>query len=179
VKKEAERGDAGDWKLHIVPVHHYAVLLAEKTGADKEVVEVAAYLHDYGRLKFGPENHHETGAREAENILKKLGCDQAFISHVKNCILTHRSMAGETPASLEAKIISTADAMVHYDTIPWLLQVRLRENDGNLKEAVEWVLEKVERGWKNKILLPEAKEMTRAKYEAAKLLLESALKWLD
>jgi hypothetical protein len=53
------------------------------------------------------------------------------------------------------------------------------EKTGSLKEAIEWVLNKVKMGWENKMLVPEAREMVKDKYEAARLLLETNLKYLD
>mgnify|MGYP000114837100 CR=1 FL=1 len=178
VKAEIEKSDTPEqYKLHFVPVFEYSMKLAEITRANKEVVELAAWLHDLGRVKFGPENHHKTGAVEAEKILREFGYPEEITEHVKECILTHRSMEGENPRTIEAKIIASADAMAHYDTIPWLLIVRFKKT-GNLKESVEWVLEKVNRGWEKKIFIPEAREMIKEKYKAAKLLLESTLKYI-
>ena len=180
VKREAERsGSPGQFSLHIVPVHDYAVKLAGITGADMEVVELAAWLHDLTRIKIGPEDHHRTGAEEAVKILKGLGFPDKTISHVRDCILTHRSVErDEPPKTIEAKIVATADAMAHYDTIPMLIVYKFGKT-GSLKEAIEWVLAKVNRGWESKMLIPEAREMVKDKYEAARLLLETTLKYLE
>ncbi len=168
------------WGLHFVPVRNYSVKLAELTGADAEVVELAAWLHDLGRVKYGTtENHHLTGAEEARKILKKLGYPEKTIKHVEDCILTHVCEEGmKRPQTIEARITASADAMVHYDTIPWLLSVSFKKHKGDIKQSVEWVLEKVNRGWEKKILVPEGKKMVEDKYKAARLLLESTLKLL-
>ncbi len=168
------------WELHFVPVRNYSVELAKATGADVEVVELAAWLHDLGRAKYSTtENHHKTGAEEARKILKKLGYPEKTIKQVEGCILTHVCEKGmPQPLTIEAKIISSADAMAHYDTIPWLLSVSIKNHNGDLKASVEWVLEKVNRGWEKKILVPEGKKMVEEKYRAAKLMLESTLKLL-
>jgi len=48
-------------------------MLTSKTGADEEIVEIAALLHDIASIKYNDvENHHISGAKEAERILKKL-----------------------------------------------------------------------------------------------------------
>ena len=57
VKKECEK-DNWSWDYHMVSVVKYAHQLAEKLGADKEIVEISAWLHDITRLKGDPENHH-------------------------------------------------------------------------------------------------------------------------
>ena len=38
------------WPYHIIPVVGHSLFLAKKLGADKEAVELAAYLHDYSSL---------------------------------------------------------------------------------------------------------------------------------
>ena len=166
-----------DYSLHFVPIRDYAVKLAEITGADKEVVELAAWLHDLGRVRAGTaESHHVTGAQEARNIMKNLGYPEKTIKHVEDCILEHTCEPGlPQPKTLESRIVSSADAMAHYDTIPWLLSVSLRKHGGDMKQSVAWVLEKVNRGWEKKILIPEGKKIVEEKYKAAKLLLESTL----
>jgi predicted metal-dependent HD superfamily phosphohydrolase len=180
VKKELDKsGSPGQFSLHIVPVRDYAVKLADIAKADREVVELAAWLHDLTRITIGSKDHHKTGAEEAGKILRGLGYPEKTISHVRDCILTHRSMERDgPPQTIEAKIIASADAMAHYDTIPMLVVYKFGKT-GSLKEAIEWVLEKVNRGWENKILLPEARGMVKDKYEAARLLLETNLKYLD
>ena len=176
VKGELEKHNKLDWyDLHFIPVHKYAMMLAEITGANKEVVELAVWLHDLGKIKSGPKDHHKTGAKEAEKVLRDFGYPESTIEHVKDCILTHR-VRDELPQTKEAKVLSSADSMSHYDTIPWLLDGFLKVT-GDLKISLEKVLEKVNRGWEKKILIPEGKEMVKQKYEASKLLIESTLKY--
>ena len=127
-----------DFKYHIIPVVKNALLLAKKLNADREVVEVAAYLHDIGRAKnwkdielLGNKNftgdeilkkiisdkHHLLGAEEAKKILLDLGYDNSFIKKVEHCILTHRGRVDPNPETEEAKIVSSADAMSHFDCL--------------------------------------------------------------
>lgn len=61
------------WFYHILPTVRCAKMLTSKTGADEEIVEIAALLHDIASIKYNDvENHHISGAKEAERILKKL-----------------------------------------------------------------------------------------------------------
>ena len=166
-----------NWEMHIKPVLHYALKLADIKKADKEVLEVSVYLHDLGTILYGNDDHHETGARDAEKLLTKLGVEKDFIEQVKHCILTHRASKEMKPKTIEAEILKTADAMAHYDAIPWLIKIGLHNTQGDLKGSIKWVLDKVNRNWEKKILFPEAKEMVKEKYEAAKLLLEAALRY--
>jgi uncharacterized protein len=179
LKSETENSDSHEqYKLHLVPVVEYSKKLAEIENADKEVTELAAWLHDIGRIRYGPKDHHITGANDAEKILRDLGYPQKVINHVKDCILTHRCDKGEMPKTMEAKIIASADAMAHFETIPWLITTRFRKMN-DIKEVLEWVLKKVNRGWEEKILVPEGKEMIKEKYKASKIILESTLHYLN
>ncbi|MBU4086501.1 MAG: HD domain-containing protein, partial [Nanoarchaeota archaeon] len=78
-----EKYEEGDFKYHISAVVKNAMLLANKLKADKDVVEMAAYLHDMARSlnrddvkEFVNENeHHIEGAKQSEIFLKELGYD--------------------------------------------------------------------------------------------------------
>src|SRR3989344_35189 len=89
-KKETNYFGYGIWTHHILHVVKYAKLLAKKIGADEEVVELAALLHDYASVKDYAlyKDHHVNGARLAEEVLKKYKYPK--IEPVKECILTHR-----------------------------------------------------------------------------------------
>jgi uncharacterized protein len=176
VKDICEKDGKMQWEMHVTPVLDNAMRLAKMLNADKKVVEISVYLHDIARLKGKP-NHEIEGAKMAEKILSKLGYPKPFIEKVRYCILNHRSSFKECK-TLEAKILNSADAMAHFDNIPWMFWVAIREEKKELKDAFEWVDKKVDKGWNNKIQLPEAREIARPKYEAAKLLLDSSRGYL-
>ena len=83
------------WNFHLLPVIKNAIMLAEKYGADKDVVEVAAIFHDYADLLdfANRENHHIMGAELAEAVLSQDGFEQEFIDKVKLCIKNHRGQS--------------------------------------------------------------------------------------
>jgi len=178
VKKECIEQDPiyqQDWKYHVSLVAKYSKLLAERTGADAELAELGALLHDIGRIRFGPENHEITGANEAEKILKDLNCPKETIAEIRHCIESHRGSGTVKPKTKVAQIIANADAMAHFDAIPFLLQVALKNENGDIEKAVSWVHDKIERDWNKKMTLPEAKEIMKEKYEAIKLLLGATM----
>ena len=168
VKDEA---DEDDWKDHIVPVVNYAKKLAKILEVDMEIVELAALLHDIGRLKFGGKDHDITGVPEAEKILKEHDYPQDVIDEVKHCIESHRGSKNIPPRTIIAKIITNADAMAHFDAIPTFFYWRSKKD--SFEEAFKWVDEKIERDWNKKLTLPEAREMMEEKYKAIKLILDS------
>ncbi len=168
VKNAAEEGD---WKYHIVPVASYAKKLARILKVDEEITELAALLHDIGRIKFGPENHEITGVPEAEKILKEHNYPQDVIDEVKHCIESHRGSKDIPPRTIIAKIVANADAMAHFDVFPVFFY--LRSKDSSFEDAIKWAYEKLDHDWKKKLTLPEARKMMEEKYKAIKLILDS------
>jgi HD superfamily phosphodiesterase len=96
-KNETNHFGYGIWKYHIVNVVRFSKELAVRTGANAEIVEIAALLHDYAAIKdySMAVNHHVRGAREADALLKRLGYPDDKIEQVKTCIYCHR---GQLPA---------------------------------------------------------------------------------
>ncbi len=176
VRPAFEKGLDGFWEHHIVLVHKYAVLLAERLHADREVCELAAYLHDYGRvmLPARKDEHHLTGAGLAKEVLEGFGYAPDTVAHVQACIRTHRGSVDLAPATVEARIVANADAMAHIDAVPWFLHLRFTKGD-DPDAAAAWVRAKLERDWTKKLTLPEARVMVKEKYAAAKLLLDATL----
>ena len=184
------RYEKGDWQYHIKPVVKNALLLAKKLNADKEVVEISAYLHDIGRAHrrkkfleeqkkfFSSNEHHITGAEETREILQKLNYDEEFIKKVEHCVLAHRGRREPNPETLEAEIIACADAMAHFDTFPELMALFFKTTD-SFEEAINGIDQKMNRDWNKKLILPEAKKIVEVKYKAIKLLLNSTKEYLN
>ena len=103
-----------DWD-HTERVLNVSLHIAEKEGADKEIVTLAAILHDIGRgdefNSAGTLCHAEIGAEMAMNILKKCGLENEKINKIVHCIETHRFRNKKKPLSLEAKVIYDADKL--------------------------------------------------------------------
>jgi uncharacterized protein len=161
-----------DYRYHLLPVVEYAQKLAEICDANREVVELSAWLHDIGRIKFGPKNHQLTGAKEAERILRQFGYSDEIIEQVKHCILAHRGSGSIQPQTLEAKVVATADALAHFDMFLPLLTAMGKRGKGKNDKIYGWLYEKIERDWSKKILIPEAIKIAEEKYGAIKLLLD-------
>ncbi len=104
------------WKHHICHVVKYSKVLAEKLGADIEIAELGALLHDIGIVKYGKEDHEITGVAEAERILKSVGYPQNVIDEVKHCVESHRGSKDIKPRTITAKIVANADAMAHFES---------------------------------------------------------------
>lgn len=103
-----------DWD-HTERVRALAKMIARKEKADMVIVEVAALLHDIKRTEemLGGDKfcHALEGAKEAEKVLNRLGCDKNFVAAVRHCIEAHRYRNSVKPKSLEAKVLSDADKL--------------------------------------------------------------------
>lgn len=173
-----ERFEESDWKYHVLPVVKYAKKLAKKYKADKEVVELAALLHDIGRVNIKyDEKHHIVGVPEAEKILKKFNYPEKVIKEVKHVVESHRTGKGPKPRTMIAKIVANADAMAHFDILPVFFWWRKSRKGYTFEETVNWVKNKIENDWKKKITLAEAKRISKRGYEASKSILDSLNKY--
>ncbi len=158
------------FEYHFRPMVGYALALADELGGDKEIIELAAWLHDIGSIMFGREDHHLTGARVAEEKLKELDYPPEKIELVKNCILHHRGSQKIPGNTVEEKIVADADALSSFDNIGGLFKAAFIYEKLDQKEAMRTVREKLENKW-NQLSFPAAKEMVHPKYEAMKILL--------
>jgi len=43
---------------HFLPVYEYAMILAEEFNANKEILGIAAWMHDIGSIIHGRKKHH-------------------------------------------------------------------------------------------------------------------------
>jgi HD superfamily phosphodiesterase len=163
----------GIWSHHIVHVVAHGRALSATLGADAEIVEVAALLHDYAGIKdacLAPE-HHLHGVQEAERLLTELGYPRARTEAVKHCILTHRASRALEPRTLEAITLASADAMAHISQAASLLYLAYVQKGLDVEDGAAWVKGKLERSYRK--LCPEAKGMMGADYRAARRFLDS------
>lgn len=173
-RQEANYFGYGTWTHHILSVVKYAKLMAEKIGADGEIVEIAALLHDYASITDYElyEDHHLHGAELAEQVLKNLDYPQNKIDQVKDCILCHRGSKVLDKLTKEALCVADADSMAHFDSISSLFYLAFFSHKMTIDEANSWLMQKLERSW-NK-LSPHGKEIIKIKYEASKIILSSS-----
>lgn len=175
-----EKFEENDWKYHMLPVVRYAKELAKACKVDKELVELAALLHDIGRVDIKhDEDHHIVGVPEAEKILKRFNYPKEIIEEVKHCVASHRTSKGPKAKTMVAKIVANADAMAHFDILPVFFWWKRSRKGYSFEETVKWVENKIENDWKKKITLPKAKKISKNKYEAIRLLLNALKRYAE
>ncbi|MCD6084509.1 MAG: HD domain-containing protein [Desulfurococcales archaeon] len=97
---------------HVMRVRKLALqLAAHYESVDREVVELAALLHDIGRSGPSMTDHAFTSARVAGLLLRAMGYSESKVRVIVEAISTHSYSAGREPQLLEAKILSDADKL--------------------------------------------------------------------
>ncbi|MGF7144733.1 uncharacterized protein HNQ56_003165 [Anaerotaenia torta] len=156
---------------HIEAVVKNAELLADKYGADKEIVIIAAWLHDIASISDYNlyELHHIHGARMAGEILTKFGYEKDKIALVQECIRNHRGSVDSSKDSLEELCVADADAISHFDNIPSLLYLAYVNKNMKIEDGKIFVKNKLERSFQK--LSEESKGYYTNKYRKAMLFL--------
>lgn len=147
-QKETNKFGIGCY-YHIVAVVKNAEILAEEYGADKEIVMIAAWLHDIASITDYSlyEFHHIHGAEMAYRILKEYGYDDKKISVVQKCIQNHRGSITLERNSLEELCVADADAISHFDSLPSLLYLAYVQRGMGIEEGKEFVRDKLLRSF--------------------------------
>jgi putative nucleotidyltransferase with HDIG domain len=159
--ENTEEGWRDFWFVHVKPVIECGKKMADKYGADKEVVWLGAILHDLGQLD-GLKNHNEIGAEKAKNILKEKYFSDDVVKKVSDVILTH-SVNEYVPQNLEQKILASADAICHFTTPFYLWLARVSKK--SFEDVLLKIQEKIEKDFNDKIFFDEEREMIRPQYE--------------
>jgi putative nucleotidyltransferase with HDIG domain len=149
------------WKYHLEVVAAYALKLAKKLGADREVVELAAYLHDYAALlsSKNDKNHHVLGAKEARKMLLALGYSKEKTEMVAECVLCHRGSVPLKRRTAEARIIASADAMSHFRYLPDMFYLAYNRHGLETDEGAAWLWGKLNRSWAK--IMPEGRKIIK------------------
>lgn len=104
---------------HTKRVIKTAKYLAKKEGANIFIVEMAALLHDIGRVeeykhKYSENNlnHADISAKNAKPILRKFNLDKKTIDNICHAIIAHRFRSPtEQAQTIEAKVLRDADKL--------------------------------------------------------------------
>lgn len=173
-QKSPERDDWADWLYvnHVLWVAAKSRELAEKYGADADLAEAAALLHDIAdaTMPRKSENHEAESLRIARDLLHELGYDDKHIALiVDDADKLHSCHEGNKPASVEGLVLATADAMAHFQTGFYAFAVwKMGKRD--LDDIRAWVLAKLERDFNDKISFDDEHEEVRAAYETLRQL---------
>ena len=137
------------WNDHIKYVVKNSIELAKKYGADVEIVELGALLHDIAMpSELGPrEEHNVYGVQIADELLTQLNYPEDRKERVKECILRHRGSKNLPRNTIEEECVADADVLAHFDCIPSVFHLAFGKDEFNLsiEEGTEFVKKKLER----------------------------------
>ena len=179
-EEEIRRGGSGlaynyRWE-HVRAVVRLAIRLAERTGADREVVEAAAWLHDVA--KGESEDHARDGAILARRILAETDYPPEKVDAVAEAIAKHAGWATTEPVEpLEAAVVWDADKLSKLGVTIALhsIATRLKKGEGTTEGLIE-PLERKE--WQEQLVrslnTALARAAGRARLEAAQALYQQA-----
>lgn len=170
-KKPQSKYGKEPFAFHFLPMAKYAGQLADELRADREVILIASWLHDIGAIINGRQDHHITGARIAEKILKELNYPAPKIEIVKKCIFNHRGSVKNKRRSLEEQIVAEADTMSNFDNISGIFKAAFIYEGKNQGEAKDSVRKKLQNKWQQ-LRFKNSKKLLKKKYEAVMLLLK-------
>ena len=137
------------WNDHIKYVVKNSIELAKKYGADVEIAELGALLHDIAMpSELGPrEEHNVYGVQIADELLTQLNYPEDRKERVKECVLRHRGSKDLPRNTIEEECVADADVLAHFDCIPSIFHLAFGKNelDLSIEEGTEFVKKKLER----------------------------------
>ena len=150
-----------DWfvKWHLDIVDAIAKeLLTYYPKANKDLVEVMVWLHDYGKI-VDHEHEYKATLTKGKQKLEELGFDQVFVDRAVSYIeMVDKKMELDLhQAPIEAQIVSSADGCSHL--VGPFFHFWWRENATKpIDELMSDNRFKMSKDWNRKIVLTEAKQ---------------------
>lgn len=165
-----------EW-VHTRQIRPIAVELAEKEGADKEVVDVAVLFHDIGKGKVDEEVHEFESEKITKDFLEKQGFDNVFIQKVCDAIRRHAAPwkeNAEMPQTIEDKIVFDADMMQQRSAFGIAKQLD-DFKDLNFIERIKKAREQLRKAH-NLVMTKSGKEMAEKRMKYVEEFFNGALK---
>jgi hypothetical protein len=155
-------------QYHLDIVERIALELLDKyPQADREVVMVLVWLHDYGKI-LDFDTQYETTLRAGRQRLTRLGFDARFVERVVSYAetLDSKMSVDLRKAPIEVQIVSSADGASHH--VGPFMPEYWRENAGRtVEELMAGQVRKTMKDWERKMVLPEVREAFGWRHRAA------------
>lgn len=146
-------------KWHIEIVEHIALQLTKHyPEADKNIVTVIAWMHDYGKIVNFAKQYDYALVDEGKNLLIEIGFEPEFAEKVSANIKTLDSKIDLDRANIETQIVSSADGCSHL-VGPFISLYWWENPQKNYKEIMSENTRKLSVDWENKVTLKEARDI--------------------
>ncbi len=159
---------------HLAVVAEYAGILAKDLGADGEIVELAAYLHDLSAVRDASTipNHANLSASLARQLLTERACPPSLVDGVVSSIAAHSNPIPIGRRPPEEVCVSNADAMAQIARPLYWSYVVFGIRKQVFEAGRQWLLQLYEIKW-NALIQP-GRELVADKYRGAMTLLMSS-----
>jgi uncharacterized protein len=142
--------------------------IGEKYSYNREVVDIAAYLHDWGGYAPWKKENVDHAIRSAEAAREYLGerfINEDHIKHILECIENHHN--GRKNKSIEARLLSDADGIDFIGTIGFAREFSTKPRE--LKKAFESAKARIDKV-KAVICIEESEPIVKERIERMTLL---------
>ncbi len=155
------------YQEHLRVVVAHATSLAPALGADVEVVELAAWLHDLSAvLDLGTlPTHAEASADLAGGLLARHGCPDPRIAAVASAIRRHSQPLGLHEGTAEEVCLSNADASAQIAAPAFWLYFAFRVRKLSFADGRAWYAGRLRQNWA--AMIPQARALVEAEYARA------------
>ena len=146
--EEQTKGTKDEYNIyreHIQYVYKYVVMLSKDKNVDREVLELAALLHDISMtdMALDRSRHNEYGAEIAEQLLRENNYPEDKTQLVKRCILNHSKRRQQYRSTEEEQILVDADGLSHFDVVKTLYSLPSKVMGLNEEDSVRFVQDKL------------------------------------
>ena len=153
-------------KYHLEIVEKIALELCDiYKDADRDLVNVLVWLHDYGKI-LGVGDSDAATLKEGGAKLDALGFPGGFVEKAISyaAMVDDHEAVGNESTPIEVKIISSADGAAHF--VGPFFALWWHENpEQPFGELMQDNVKKAEKDWDKKIVLPEVKKAFKGRYE--------------
>lgn len=156
------------FEQHLAVVAEFGAALAKRLGADPEVVELAAWLHDISAVSNVATipNHATLGGEIATQLLSEAGYPAGVIEQVAQCIRSHSTPIPVGSASPEEVCVSNADAISQIVRPSYWLYFAFCVRKCTFEEGRQWLQQRVQSNWTS--LIDPARELALDQYRLTK-----------
>ncbi len=156
---------------HLKIVERIALELCDiYTEADRDIVQALVWFHDFGK-PLDEENERAITLEDGPKVMLECGFAQEFIDIVVQDwkLMEKKNEIDIRTTPIETQIVSSADGASHFTGV--FYPSYFNEDGDDFLTTQKYLLEKIERDWRRKIVLPEVQVSFEDRYLKAKEML--------